>query len=244
MKSLYEKLMLNSSSLIIFVSIIPIIAGLYYKKYLKRRNIGLFLNFLCFFIFIQLIERLYIYIGTYHTKLIMPFVNWAKVEDTNFFRIFYYLTSAYFLGKLYYNILKKDPIAPFIKWTAIIGSIAMIINYCFIEGYKVVGYFNPNFDTLFCMFMSGYYIWHLIKTDYQLSISKNSYFWISLGLFLLCSISLIFRFLGDDIYKNDYILYLQALIGKNIIDMFAQILYAIGFHYAYYTRYLHQETEH
>ena len=235
-----NQLTLWFSNICILFMLLPLILSLINKKELNK-NLYFFKYLLLGQLIMSLLERFYIYLGYNHIEYIMPFINWAGVEDTNFLRIGNYLVCTYFLGKFYYSLLKQDPIAPFIKWTALTGSVAMLINYFFIEGYKVVGYFNPNFDNFFCLFTSGYYLVYLLKSDNKVPISKNSYFWISLGLFTYCIISSIFRFIGDDLNRYNYNLYLQFLMAKNVIDLIAQILYGIGFYYAFYTRYLHQE---
>ena len=113
-----------------------------------------------------------------------------------------------------------------------------LINYLFIEGYLVYGVFNPTADAVFAFALPLIYLGYLYRLDTMVPLSKNPYFWISLGLVVPNLISLIFHFVGNKLLETDFILFAKLTIAKNGITVIGHILIAIGFYYARYVNFL------
>jgi hypothetical protein len=237
----YNELLITSSKILIILQLIPIIMGIIKWRYLNK-YLKIFWWFCLSYFFIEILVRSLVWLTTYHFDTVKPWVIKYKVSDFSFTKIIYYLNNFNLLGYFFYSVLKPNRIADVVKWLSIILVIASIVNYLFIEGYKVVGVFNPTADALFCFVLPCIFMWFLFTQDSKVQISKNPYFWINLRLIIPNLIALILHFIGNKIQSTDEILYLEIGLAQNVIWAIGLVFATMGFYYARYTKYLPQNT--
>ena len=67
---------------------------------------------------------------------------------------------------------------------------------------------------------------------------KNPYFWITAGQFSVALIGFFLFFSESYLQKNDLNLFYKLAVGRNVLMIIEQIMYAIAFYYAKNTRFL------
>ncbi len=179
----------------------------------------------------NIIALLFIWSVNHYTSFFLPYLKCFHISDTNFLNILNELTNFIGLGFFFYYVLLKEKRSKWILWASLILSIAVVINYFFIQGYNMGGGFNSTASALYCVILPLIYMWIIFNQDSELPISKNPYFWVNLGLILPSTISLFLYFSGGIIHKFDFTLFVKLKITSNFIEIIAQFITAIGFYY-------------
>ncbi len=216
--------------------IIPILIGFYQRRVLNK-PLRFFLLYLVVGLTIALLEQIFIWSATKYYPILKPYLDYWKIEDTNFIQILYYLKNFALLG-WFYSLLLPKSLGIWVKRVSGLLFITALINYLFIEGYLVYGVFNPTADAIFCFLSPLIYLGFLYQNDSIVPLSKNPYFWISLGLVVPNLLNLVFHFVGNKLIETDFILFAKLSIGKNGITIIGHILLAIGFYYARYVKFM------
>lgn len=219
------------------ISCIPIITGLYRRKALNQ-PLFLFLVFKILSLCVNLFEQLIIWISITNYKWIEPYLSYFDIQDTSFIGIFFYILSFIFIGKFYYLLLGKENKGNIILWVSYLLLFCCIVNYLFIEGYKVYGKFNPAVVAIFSFTSAVYYLYHLFRANLALPVRRNPYFWLSLGIILPNVIGIFLFIVGDVVHREDYQLFTTLSSFKNAFLIIGHLLMAIGFYHAPYTRFI------
>jgi hypothetical protein len=216
------------------ISIFPIGIAINNKLYLNKA-LKYFLYYCLYFLFLELLTYSIIQFYTSFFELILDPLG---IENTNFLGIFYFLRNFLLLGLFYSLLLAPRKIGIWIRYVGIGLAIACTINYLFIEGYKGFGVFNPTVDAIFCFVAPLIYCKVLFAQDDVIPLSKNPYFWITMGQLLVALVGFFLFFTEDYLLKNDPELFNKLAIGRNILMIIEQIMYAVAFYYAKNTRFL------
>ena len=217
--------------------IIPILISLIYKKNWTL-PLKVIFYYCLFTLLINFFEAIVIWTSIHHFEWIEPILAFLKTDNTTFLSILYYVKDFILLAWFFSLIYPSPPINRYIFWSGIILAIGSIINYLFIEGYREFGIFNPGADGIFIVALPILYLWTSQRQSLRISLKKNPYLWISLGLLFPNLLSLFLYFTGDYLYKSDIILYYKFFIAKNIFEIIGLILIAIGFSHARYARFI------
>ena len=217
---------------------IPIIVGLWKRKYLNKPLLIYWAFYLICFI-INIAIEIFTWAVNNYTSFFLPFLKYWKIDDTNFTAIFGYLAHFGMMGYFYFLVFKPLQLSKIVKWVSITLFVSALVNYLFIEGYNVYGVFNPLMDALYGLIFSLIFMWILFnQIESKVILNKNPYFWISLRSIIPNVIALFLFFAGDKMYKTDFILFTKVAIAKNFFFVIGHIFVAIAFYYARYTKYL------
>lgn len=229
-------LLIKIGKINVIVMLLPIIVAIWQRKYLNK-PLRIFL-FYCITTFcINFLEQLIIWLAMNHPKIIMPYLQYWGIGNTNFLLILYHLKDFIFLG-WFYGILLATKYGVWVKRIAGLLSVMALMNYLFIEGFRGFGIVNPAADAIFSFSLPAFYLWYLFKYMLHFPVHKNPYFWISFGLVITNLIGLFLYLAGDTMHETDYILFAKVSIARNIFDMVAQVIFAIGFWHAPYAKYI------
>lgn len=216
---------------------IPIVVGIWkWRDLLKPLKV-----FWWFRVVILMLEGLlqffYWYVTKYYDQ-VKDILTYWQISDTNFLGILFHLTKFIFIGYFYYLILPLK----YGKWIlriSVLLSIAAVINYLFIEGYRVFGIFSPNAVSVFAIGTSAFYLWHLTRKQLLLPFKRNPYYWLSLAILLPYLAGIMISFIGDVTFDENFALFVVLSIGKNVFFIISYFLMAIGFYHASYAKYLY-----
>ena len=235
-----ERLYIFLGKIGLVIMLLPILVAFFRYKYLLLA-LRVFLWYLVFEVFFNVVEQVFIWLSIHHFEWIKPFVDLIKITDTSFFTITYQVNNFFFLGWFYYLILPKR-VGIWIYRIAIALLLMVITNYLFIEGFRGFGVFNPNATSFFTFGVASFYLWYLYRDNLALPVNKNPYFWFSFGLIVPYLISAFFFMVIQDAFKEDFALFLVMSITKNFFLIIGQFLIALGFWYAPNARFLKAES--
>jgi hypothetical protein len=219
------------------IMLVPITVAFYNRNYLNR-PLKIFLWFCIAKFSVNFIHQSIIWIVTEYQDKWVPILNKWQITDTNFMGILAYLTNFGFLGWYFYQVIPHDKIAKGIRWLSMGLFIFAIIDYLFIEDFRAFGIFNPSASAIFCFILPLIHLWFLYREDSRVPLSKNPYFWISMGLLIPNLVGCFLHFVGNGIYDADFPLFTKITIGRSCLSMFGQILLAIGFNNARFAQFL------
>ena len=231
----YNDFLILFGQITIITMIFPVVVALIFKSFWNRPLKVIFLYVFVSFV-LNLLENIFIWATTNYYESIKPFLDYFELSNTIFFTILYYLKDFLLLGRFYSLIFPFVPLNRSIYKLGWILSVAVIINFLFIEGYQNFGTFNPGADAIFSLVLPLVYLWVSQQHSLRIPLRKNPYFWISLGLLFPKALSLFIFFTGDFLYQSDYILYVKILLIRNLFEIIGLALITIGFIYARYTR--------
>lgn len=237
----YNLLTVYSIKILIVLQLVPLLIGFVKWKYFNK-PMKVFWTFCFVYLLLEVFVQALIWAVSNYYEYFKPLVLVFHVKDFSFTNILYYMNNFSLLGYFFILVLKQHSISNWIKWSSILLFFSSIINYLFIEGYRVVGFFNPSADALWCFILPCIFMWYLFSQESKVPISKNPYFWINLRLIVPNLIALILHFVGNKIQSTDTILYLKINLAKNAIWAIGLIFASIGFYYARYTKYFPQDT--
>lgn len=217
--------------------IFPIIVAVIYRNNWNL-NLQKFLTFYIVSFAIHLFMQLFMWTVKNYRPYFVPYMDKWNIHDTNFISILSYLNNFALLGAFYAISFKSKRLSQSIKWLSITLFLSALINYLFIEGFRVYSSFNATASALYCFIIPLLHFWFVFRTYTKVPIYRNSYFWLGLGLIIPNAVGLFLHFTGNKLYTTDIVLYFKLSIAKYYFVILAQILIAIGFYYARQTKYL------
>lgn len=222
------------ATLVIFITAIIALSNkknfnkpLYYFFFYLLATIGC--NFL---------EHLVYFLASRFSFFVTPILNYFEIENTIFLEIFFNLKDFVLIGLFYFSIISDRKIKTYIFRLSCFCAMVAIFNYLFIEGYQELGIINPLMNSLFVILLPLFYLVYSQKYSLHISLIKNPYFWICLGLIIPNILGLFQYLAGDYFHRDNFILFCKFQILKNILNIIGQILIAIGFYHSYYARFI------
>ena len=233
LENYYNQIYILFGEVITAIMIIPImIAVLRWQK--LNKPLRTFFTYVLIVLLLNIFEQSIIYYTTkYYNRIFKPYLDYWDIGDTSFFQIFYYLNSLFFLTFFFSQLLPKK----YSRWITNISFVlilAVIINYLFIEGYKVFGTFNPIVAVAWGFILPAFYLWYLFKNELHFPLNKNPYFWFSFGLVFVNLIGLFLYLIGGFMHGSDFIMFTKISITKIIFNIISYALFALGFWFAPY----------
>lgn len=233
----YDAIFKQFAVLVTVMMVLPIIVALFYRQYWHRPLLFFFRFHLLSFL-IHVFMQLFIWIvGKYYYSIEPYLIKW-DIKDTNFISILSYLNNFALLGAFYVIITKSMKLSKSIQGLSIALFLIALVNYLFIEGFRVYSFFNATASALFCFILPLIHFYNVFSTQTEVSIKRNSFFWIGLGLIIPNVLGLFLHFTGNKLYKDDIILYFQLSIIKYCFVIVAQFFIAYAFYLSRYTKYL------
>ncbi len=216
---------------------LPIIIAALKRKDLNK-PLRIFLMYCVLSLVVNVSEQFFLWYASKNYASLEVYFKYFDIQDTSFIGILYYVLDFIFLGWFYTLLLGKNHQGRIVLWISYLLLLVCVLNYLFIEGYKVYGKFNPAADAIFIFVLAAYYLFFLFKSNLSLPLYKNPYAWISLGLMIPHIIGIFLFIVGDVVHKENYYLFTTLSSLKNGFLIIGQILMAIGFYRAPYTRFI------
>lgn len=241
---IFQKYTILSGEGIIISYFFLVLYGLWQIKNIKM-PLRIFFYYILATLLINLLEHGFIWgtrLSTYY-HVFKPFLEYWQISNTFFLNILYYLKNTIFLGWFFIELI--PPISKQLKILVFFTIIFEIIIYLFVDGYQNYGNVNPPFDALFCFALPFLYLWYLYRSPFltRITLYKNSFFWISLGLIMENLTGILYFFVADKVYDTDFILYSTLSIGKNVVLFIAIILFALAFYNTNLAKFLSSKEE-
>lgn len=237
LNSFYEHWLLFSGKVVLFALALVLLYGLmkwkWFDKILKIYWVYLFLWFL-----LDFAEPLFVWSVRQYPGYWKPVLVQLDITTTTFLRYPFQVLNFTLLGWFLYRLLAPKPAAQVVKWVSITFLLTTTVNYFFLKGYTMATGYNYTVNAVFCFALPLLSMWFVYSESQRVILSHNPYFWINLGLILPNILSFLLSFIGNILFEENYPLFAQIAISKNIVEIVAQGLTAIGFYYARNARFI------
>lgn len=216
--------------------LIPIIAALLRWKLLNK-PLKLFFFFCLSYLLLNCLDFLYLFAVNNYTAFFGPWLAMTG-NSLNFLLILYQLNNFIMLGWFFSLLLDDKNYGHGLKNTSIILSLAAILGYIIEKGWRNFGFFGPTAEAIFLFAIPLFYLWHLSRISHSVPSLKNPYFLISIGLAMPNLIGLFLYFVGDSIRAENFCLFARLSIARNCFVIIGQLLFALAFWRAHFTKYI------
>jgi hypothetical protein len=233
----YNDLMILWGKITIGVAILPLLFGLFYWHRFNK-PLKIYWWFLLIGIMPYFMEQFFVWSVNNYLEFWKPYLKQFNIESTNFLRILPQINNFALLGWFLSLVFRPNPLTGFVKGLSLLLVVVAMVNYLFIQGHNMAGGFNSTASALYCLLLPLAYMWYLYNQESKVHLVENPYFWISLGLIIPNLLGLFLYFAGDVLYRENFMLYAQFFLAKTGIEIIAQLLTVIGFHYAPKVKYL------
>lgn len=225
-----------SGKIYIFCMLLPVLVGLIKWSSLNK-TLKWFFGYCLATLLVNGIELLYLSAANRYQDFFAP---WFVITDNslNFLLILYQLKNFLLLGWFFSSLLLKHGYGRFTWNLSIVLSLLAVAAYIFEQGWRNYGTIAPTLEACFLFVIPLFYLWHLSRTTLAIPFLKNSYFLISLGLALPNLIGLFLYFFAASIQAYDFCLFTRLGIAKNGFEILGQLLFALAFWRAHFTKYI------
>jgi hypothetical protein len=232
----YNDILIHFGQLTTVATYLPLVVAIFRIKYFNKA-LWVFFAYIVATVFTNSLEQIVIWAVGAYPKLLVPYLNKFGIENTLFLGIFSILKNLLFLG-WFYKLLLKDTLGKYIGYLSVFLAIFALIDYLFITGYKVSGVLMPTVVGFFVVLVPMTYLWFLYRRDNRISIYKIPYFWFSIALVVAHLLGLLFYFMGEKVYKTDFVLFVKISVLRNTITIIRSIVFSYGFWMTKYVRFL------
>ena len=236
-EKLFNELLIYFDGISIFFWLIPLPFVVFSWRKLEPA-MKIFGTYLGVLVSLHIIEHIHIQLVLKY-DVYWEFMKKFEIKDTNFFNITYRFACLFFIGSFYDRVTnnsKKFPIS--IKVFSLLLCIFSIFIYLFIDGFRNYGTFNAILIRVFQIGLSLFYIRRITQIRLSKSVFRNPIFLISLGILLPSTVTLIMSFIGDGLHDSNFVLYVEAVMFRNVVGFAGDILFAFSF-YMYTRRTVH-----
>lgn len=170
---------------------------------------------------------------------IKPILKTLKIQDTNFIGSFHYFAKFIFLGLFFRDSLQKPiwkKVFQYAVWALVVFELVQVFVFKSYQGYDSLSSTVKNF---FILGGAGLLLYRVYKEpNINLSIQKNPYFWICLGLILPALAELFLEFIFTKLYQTDLVSFYKLYLVRNASQMVGFTLLIVGVWQAKYLKYL------
>lgn len=225
----FNNLLLYSGYIPTFAWLLPITIALISWRKLSSAHKNFFYFGLFMFIFNVLVLT-FLWSTNKHYSFWKPYLEHWNIENPMFTRILFHIETFIFLGLCYFELIKNSVLNrykyPLIYLLCIVSSLI----YFFIDDYRGYGTVGQNFYSIFILVICVMYMRLLFSSKLNRQLLQISFFWITIGLLIPKTITLIYEFTAQNLYNDNFILYCKANIATNIIEFLGILTIGFGFY--------------
>jgi hypothetical protein len=232
----YNDLLTKFGQFLTVIMFITIIITVIKFKYFNK-PLWIFFGYIVVTFLANLIEQMFIWSVNNYTSFWLPYLKKFDIDDTHFIQIISNLKNFLLIGWFYSELLGKK-IGDYLWYFSVTLALFSVIDYFWITGYKAPGIIIPTIVGFFIVLTPMLYLWFFYNRDNRISIYKIPYFWFSIALIIAHLLGLLFYFVGEKVYKTDFILFVKISFLRNTITIIRSFVFAYGFWLAKYIRFL------
>jgi hypothetical protein len=232
----YNDILIQFGQFTTVATYLPLVVAIFRIKHFNK-PLWVFFGYIVATVFTNSLEQIVIWAVGAYPHFLVPYLHKLGIENTLFLGIFSTLKNLLLIG-WFYGLLLRDKHGKYIKYLSVFLAIFAIIDYLFITGYKVTGVLMPTIVGFFVVLVPMTYLWFLYRKDNRISIYKIPYFWFSIALVVAHLLGLLFYFMGEKVYKTDFVLFVKISLLRNCITIIRSCVFAYGFWMAKYLRFL------
>jgi hypothetical protein len=233
-----EELGLIVSRVATFLILLPLAVSFWQRRQLNSALKSVYLYFIILLV-ISIILQIILWAVDNYTDFFVPILTKLDIQDMSFISILEVINQLILLSWFYAHVFRNTTLSKTIQYTSGALIISCLINYFFIEGYNVPSIFNGSILSIyFTILPLIHFRFIFTNPSTQIMLRKNPYFWINLAILLRHIMGLFLQLAGKKMFTTDVPLFLVVNVADDFLQVISLILFAIGFYYARYTKYL------
>lgn len=170
---------------------------------------------------------------------VFGFFGQHGIHDLNFISPFSYLVKFIFLSLFFINIFKEFKIRQL--FILLMGGLLLfeLIQFFVFKTYQRYDSLSSTVKNVFIIFSSGLFLFKISKSSYgSISLMKNTYFLIGIGLFIPALTELFLEFIFTKLYETDLITFYKYYLLRNASQAFGFLILIKAFWHARYLKFL------
>jgi hypothetical protein len=175
--------------------------------------------------------------------IIFPFLqNQFGIQDFNFTGPFNYLIKFIFLGLFFRDLCKNRQEKYFFQYLIYVLVLFELVQVFVFKSYQGYDSLSSTLKNIFILGSTGLFTYKLYRTSSNgISLQKNPYFWITLGLMLPALAEIFLEFIFTKLYQTDLLSFYKLYLIRNASQISGFTLLVIGFWQAKFLRFLPKE---
>ncbi len=189
----------------------------------------------CEIIFLDVFfSRKYEFVNTVH-----PFMNQFGIENLTFLSPINYLIKFVFLSLLFRDLMappRWKRVFQISLWILVVFELVQVIVFKSYLGYDSL---SSTVKNVFIIGATSVFLYRFYKTtSLRITLQRNPYFWIMLGLMLSALAEIFLEFIFHKLYKTDTVGFDKYYLWRNTSQMVGTILMFVGVWYSKNLKYL------
>ena len=233
-----EQLGLIISQIATFLIVLPITVAFWQRRQLNR-TLRLVYLYCVMLLVISIVLQTIVWAVNHYVDFFLPILTKLNIQDMSFISILEVINQLVLLSGFYVALSNNTKLGKTVKYTSRVLISSCLVNYFFIEGYNVPSVFNGVVPSLYFVILSLIHFRFIFTNpNSQIILRKNPYFWINLAILFRHVLGLFLRLAGKKMFTTDVPLFLAINVADDFLQVISLVLFAIGFYYARYTKYL------
>jgi hypothetical protein len=172
-------------------------------------------------------------------KTVFPFLNQFGIQDFNFLSPVNYLIKFIFLSLLFRDLLTPSRwkrVFQIALWVLVIFELVQVIVFKSYLGYDSL---SSTVKNVFIIGATSVFLYRFYKTtSLRITLQRNPYFWIMLGLLLPALAEIFLELIFQKLYETDTVGFYKYYLWRNASQMIGLILMFVGVWYSKNLKYL------
>jgi hypothetical protein len=237
-----ELILIKTGNLVLLLNFLLFIYGKFQQNGFSKPiySIHQLTKYLFFLSMIELILIKFILVREFrYFEQVNDFLTSFGIKTYDFISPPSYLIKFIFLGLFFRTIFKNNHLSNFYKF--LIPSLVFfeLIMIFYFKSYQSYDSISSTVKNIFIISSSGFLLYNIYKSDISnISLYKNTYFWIGFALFITALSELFLEFIFTQLHKTDAISFLNLYLVRNAFQMAFFIMMIVAFLNTKYLRFL------
>lgn len=237
-----EKVLVRSGRIATIYKLLLFLMAFFNRAYLfpKLRYFVWFVYALSVYLAIENIFLDVFVSGKYEfVKTVYPFLNQFGIENINFMSPINYLIKFIFLSLLFRDLMappRWKRVFQISLWVLVIFELVQVVVFKSYLGYDSL---SSTVKNVFIIGATSIFLYRFYQTtSLRISLQRNPYFWIMLGLMMSALAEIFLEFIFHKLYETDTVGFDKYYLWRNASQMVGVILMFVGVWYSKNLKYL------
>jgi uncharacterized integral membrane protein len=178
----------------------------------------------------------------YYTSHVKPFLELFGIQQITFLNPVHYFVRFIFLS-LFFRDLFRNPLKKrffqYLMYALVVFELVQVFVFKSYQGYDSL---SSTVKNVFILGGTGMFMYKLYRADsHGISLYKNPYFWLTLGLMLPALAEIFLEFIFTKLYQTDLLSFYKLYLVRNASQIVGFTLLIVGVWQAKYLRFLPKE---
>lgn len=237
-----ELIILKTGYLVLLLNSFLFLYSFYFRNWLSKPiyQVYQFIGAIFYLAVLELILIKFILIREFkYFEKVNDFLSTFGIKTYDFISPPNYLIKFIFLGLFFSQVFVHTKVTLFYKYLIPILVIFESIMIFYFKSYQSYDSLSSTVKNIFILSGSGLLLFKIYKADISnISLYKNTYFWIAFALFITALTELFLEFIFTKLHDSDLIGFYKLYLVRNALQVMFFLLMIVGFLNAKYLKYL------